>query len=96
MFEAIKNIKTMDDIRVEKARLRYEALLAEKNLNDSIHAFEKMSMFFSSLKRAFSVFQQSYHLFLRMTSFFGRIFSGFRRKEKEPEEQPGNEEKVVY
>ncbi len=92
MFEAIRNIKTLDDIRVEKARLRYEALLAEKNLNESLHAVERMSTFFSSFKRVVSVFQQSYHMFLRMTSFFSRVFSGFKKKEKEDE----TEEKVVY
>ncbi len=85
MFESIRNIKSLDDIRVEKARMRYEALLAEKNLNESMHAFEKLWTFFSTFKRTVSVFQQAFHLFSRMSSFFGRMFTGFKKQKEAPE-----------
>ncbi len=89
MFEAIRNIKTMDDIRVEKARLRYEALMAEKNLDESLGAFEKLSDFLSNIKRGFAAFQQAYHLFSRMSSWLSRVFSGFKKKETpDTEEEP--------
>lgn len=90
MFEAIRHVKSMHDIRVEKARLRYEALMAEKNLNESVDAFEKLSDFLSNIKRGYAAFQQAYEMFSRMSSWFGRMFSGFKKKEKPDtrEEEP--------
>ncbi len=89
MYEAIRKIKTMDDIRVEKARLRYEALIAEKNLNESLGAFEKLSDFLSNIKRGYSAFQQAYHMFSRMNSWLARVFSGFKKKETpDTQEEP--------
>ncbi len=92
MFEAIRNIKTMDDIRVEKARARYEALLAEKNLNESFHAIERLTILFSNVKRAFTALQQASHLFHRMSNYLSRMFGGAKKKKRDARD----EEPVTY
>ncbi len=87
MFEAIKNIRTMDDIRVEKARARYEALLAEKNVNESFHAIERLTILFSNAKRAFAAIQQASYLFQRMSAYVSRMFGGSKKKKRDARDE---------
>ncbi len=98
MFEAIRNIKTMDDIRVEKARLRYEALIAEKNLDESLGGLEKLSDIMGNVKRGYAAAQQAYQMFARISSWFNRMFSGFKKKASTDRREyaPTEEETVTF
>ncbi len=79
----------MDDIRVEKARLRYESLMAEKELDESLGGLEKLSNILGNVKRSYAAFQQAYQMFSRVFSWFNRMFSGFKKKAPDPaEEEP--------
>ena len=51
MLESLKNIKTIQDLRVEKSRLKYEALIAESKLTDSLKAGGQVFTVFSVLNR---------------------------------------------
>ncbi len=94
MLESLKEIKSIQDIRVEKARMRYEALLAENKLNESVRAAEQLFTFVSNLRRSLTVVRQTYEVFSRIGIFFSRLFgkqdkqpsSGRKRDERASEE----------
>ena len=92
--ERLKHIRTMQDLRVEKARLRYEALMAEKDLADSIRAVGKVVTFFTLFRRAAGGARYAYGVVSRLSGFFSGLFgkkSGKRKPGKD-----ANPEVVSY
>ena len=59
---------------MEKARMRYEALLAENKLNESIRAAEHVFTFVSNLRRSLTVARQVVDFFSRISAFLGGLF----------------------
>ncbi len=84
--ERLRDVRTMQDLRVEKARMRYEVLMAEKDLTDSLQAVEKVVTFFTLFRRAAGGVRYAYGVISRMSGFFSGLFR--KRKQKEAD---GNE-----
>lgn len=78
--ERLKHIRTMQDLRVEKARLRYESLMAEKDLNDSVEAIGKVMTFFTLFRRAAGGARYAYGIFSRVSDYLGGLFKKKSRK----------------
>lgn len=76
---SLKRIKTLQDLRTEKLRLRYESMRAEDALNDSLFAIERMFSIFNLMQKAGTSFQYAFNMATSISSFFGRIF-GKKRK----------------
>ncbi len=85
--ESIRNIKSMQDIRVEKARLRYESLMAEKSLADTLQASEKVFTFFSFFRYSVDMMRTGYNMFVSMYQVFDRLFGRFVRKKSKAAEE---------
>lgn len=86
-LKQFRHIRTFQDIRLEKARLRYEMLLAENRLMASlnaIHGFVTLTTFFTRFSEGFSYARQIF-------SGIGRAFGWmFRKKKKSPSSQEGD------
>lgn len=85
--ESIRNIKSMQDIGVEKARLRYESLIAEKSLADTLQASEKVFTFFSFFRYAADMMRIGYNMFVSMYQVFDRLFGRYTRKKSKDTEE---------
>lgn len=83
---SLKKIKTMQDLRTEKLRLRYESLRAEDALNDSLHAFESLFSIFTIMRKASHSFQYAFNLATGVSSFFSRIFGKKHKKSQYTQE----------
>jgi hypothetical protein len=87
---SLKKIKTMQDLRTEKLRLRYESLRAEDALNDSLHAFESVFSIFTVMRKASHSLQYAFNLASGVSSFFSRIFGKKHKKNQHTHEpSPG-------
>ncbi len=85
MLESLKDIRSMKDIRVEKARLRYEALIAETKMMESFRAVERMFTFFSGLRRVSGGITYAIGVMSKAGGFLSRLF-GKPKKEKQNQE----------
>ena len=93
-IDRLREVRTMQDLRVEKARLRYEALMAEKDLSDSLQAVGKVVTFFTLFRRAAGGARYAYGIISRLSGFFSGLFgkkSGKRKAGEDPDS-----EKVYY
>lgn len=90
MFESLKQIRSYHDIRVEKARLHYEALLAENKMMESFRAVQQAVSLVTSVRRFSAGFHQAYAVATKITDFFRRLFG---RSKKEPQ---AGEDTTVY
>ncbi len=88
--ERLRDVRTMQDLRVEKARLRYEALMAEKDLSDSLRAVEKVVKFFTLFRRAAGGARYAYGVASRLSGFFSGLF-GKKSKKRESGAEPDPE-----
>ncbi|MEE4177436.1 MAG: hypothetical protein V2I46_08000 [Bacteroides sp.] len=82
-----KNIRTLNDIKLEKARLRYEMLAAENNLHDNLEGVQRlftMNGLVTRLSAGFLFAQDVY-------SKFNNVFSWFRRKKSSKVDADANE-----
>jgi retron-type reverse transcriptase len=84
----LRHIRTFQDIRLEKARLRYEILLTENRLMTSLNAiqgFVTLGTFFSRFSRGFAIARN-------VSSKMGQAFSWiFGKKKKKPDPYRGQE-----
>ncbi len=88
--ERLRNVRTMQDLRGEKARLRYEVLMAEKDLADSLQAVDKVLTFFTLFRRAAGVVRYAYGIISHMSGFLGGLF-GKKRANKDDRNDPDPE-----
>ncbi len=73
-----KKMRSIQDIKLEKAKLRYEMLLAEKNLEENLgHAGD-----FLSLGALASRFKRGLNTAIRTYSLIAGIFIRKRKKDK--------------
>ncbi len=82
-----KKIKSLNDLKLEKARLRYELLVIENNLNENFKAVEDMASYSALISRityGFEVGQRVYKKIHQLISWFGsRRKSKKKKKEKD-------------
>ena len=83
LSKTLRKIKSTQDLRAEKLRLRYEALRAEDALNDSLAATEKLFTFLSAVRKAGSNLRHVMNVFSGINRIFGRLF-GKKSKAEEP------------
>ena len=86
MLESLKDIRSMKDIRAEKARLRYEALIAETKMMESFRAVERMFTFFSGVRRVSGALVYAFGVMSKAGSFLGRIFGKSKKEAPDQEE----------
>ncbi len=79
----LKAVRTLQDIRVEKARLHYEALIAEKELTDSFRALGRIYSLANVVGRAAKGIKSAYDLFSGFRARLGRWFGGGRPEDEE-------------
>lgn len=89
-MERFKKISTLHDIRVEKARLRYESLVAENAMMDSFRAIGRLFSLIGYVRRAAAGFGTAYSMGSRISQFVGKIF----RKSK-PDTESVHEDNTV-
>ncbi len=83
MIDSLRKIKTVQDIRVEKIRLRYQMLKAEDKFNDSLHATEQLFTIFTFIRNAGGAMRQAYRIFSGVNSFINNLF-GKKNKHGKP------------
>jgi hypothetical protein len=77
-----RHIRNFQDIKLEKARLRYEMLLAENRMMASLNAiqgFVTLTTFFSRFSQGFAI---SRNVFSRMGQAFSWVFG--KKKKSAP------------
>lgn len=67
-------IKTLQDIRLEKARLRYELLLAENALADNLNGLQNALSFARVLSRITEGYSYARNIFSRVSGLFNWLF----------------------
>ena len=77
----MSKIKTLHDIKLEKAKLRYELLVAENRLMENFQAIEDMATFSSVFSRIAYGFEIAQKVYSRIMDVSSR-FSSWRRKRK--------------
>ena len=82
-FSRFKKIKTLNDIKLEKARLRYDMLVAENHLNENIEGVQKVFAVGAFASRITNGFYFAQNVFQRFSGFF----SWFKRKKHTDTEQ---------
>ncbi len=78
-------MRTLQDLKLEKARLKYEMLVAENNLAEDLHAVERVFNFSTTIanfSKGISVARKAYE---KLSSLFGK-FSGKKKKKKSKED----------
>lgn len=86
-YRQFRHIRNFQDIRLEKARLRYEMLLAENRLMASLHAIQG----FVTLTTFFSRFSEGFSIARNIASRLGQAFSWVFGKKKKPAPEPEQE-----
>ncbi len=86
MINSLRKIKTVQDLRVEKIRLRYEMLKAEDKFNDSLHATERLFTIFTFIRNAGGALRQAYRIISGVNSFINNLF-GKKSKQEKPSQQ---------
>jgi hypothetical protein len=69
-----KNIKTLQDIKLEKARLRYDLLLAENALSENIYAIQQAFSYVSLFSRIADGYAYAQRVVSKISRFYRRIF----------------------
>jgi hypothetical protein len=87
LTSSLKKIRTMQDLRTEKLRLRYESLRAEDALNDSLSALDNMFSLYTFIRKAGHSFQYAFNLATGISNFFSRFF-GKKHKKKDHKQEP--------
>lgn len=69
-FSRFKKIKTLNDIKLEKSRLRYELLVAENKLHENIEGVQKVFALGAFASRVTNGFYFAQNVFQRFSGFF--------------------------
>lgn len=84
-----KKFRNFQDIEIAKARVRYEMLLAENHLYETIMRVERIFTLTSFISRFATGFSHAQGAYGRITDLFGKIF---RRKSKKAPPSAGEHE----
>ncbi len=85
-LDRLKKVKTLQDIRLEKARMRYEMLIAENRLMDNFSAVEQVFVITTFVKRFIAGFKYAQTIFNNMHTYIEKLMF-WRKDEKEPAEK---------
>jgi hypothetical protein len=80
--DRLKKIKTFQDIKLEKAKLRYEALLAENRLFENLNEIQGQFTFPLFLTRFKDGFAFASKIYSNVNSILGKVF----RKKAQPDQ----------
>lgn len=83
-LQKFSKIKSLQDIKLEKARLRYEMLVAENRLMENINAIERsfsISSFFSKFTYGFRTAVSVYE---KIQKIAGKFSFGRKKKKDNP------------
>ncbi len=69
-----KNIKTLQDIKLEKARLRYDMLLAENALSEDMYAIQQAFSYMSLFSRIADGYDYAQRVVSKIAGLYRRFF----------------------
>lgn len=78
-----KNIRTLQDIKLEKAKIKYEMLIAENRLMESFNAVEKLVTIVSFFRRFAAGFAYAQHFIGNFHRYLDKLM--FWKKDKREE-----------
>jgi hypothetical protein len=84
--QRFKNIRTLQDIKLEKAKIRYEMLIAENRLMDSFNAVEKLVTIVSFFRRFAAGFAYAQHFISNFHKYLEKLMFWKKDKDEENEE----------
>jgi hypothetical protein len=85
-----KKIRTSKDLKLEKARLRYELVIIENNLNQNFKAVEDMASYsalFSKISYGYEVGQRIYSKINQLFSWIGSKRKGKKKRKNKEDHQ---------
>jgi hypothetical protein len=85
--QRFKNIRTLQDIKLEKAKIRYEMLIAENRLMDSFNAVEKLVTIVSFFRRFAAGFAYAQHFISNFHKYLEKLMFWKKDKDEEAEEE---------
>ncbi|MBW6480083.1 MAG: hypothetical protein K0B37_11700 [Bacteroidales bacterium] len=88
--QSFKNIRTLQDIKLEKAKIRYEMLIAENRLLDSFNAVEKLVTIVSFFRRFAAGFAYAQHFISNFHKYLEKLMFWKKDKNEESEEDEKN------
>jgi hypothetical protein len=86
------NIKTLTDIKHEKARLRYELLVIETELNESLSSFKSISTYTSVFARVGYGFTIGKKIYSIIHGLVSKIISWRKKKKNKKKNRSSHEE----
>lgn len=78
----LNKIKTLSDIKLEKAKLRYDLLVAENKLSETFETIEAMATFPSFFSRISDGFEIAQTVYIRISRIIERINSWRSKRKK--------------
>ncbi len=87
LSDSLKKIRSLQDLRAEKYRLRYEAMRAEYELNGSIEAIGKAYTMLSYIRRAGTAASRAFNIATSLSRFIYNIFQKKTSRKEPPPEQ---------
>lgn len=85
-MQRFKNLKTLQDIRLEKARLKYEMLVAENRLNENLGAIEKLFTITSVFRRFMDGLNYARHIYENVRYYIRKFTGGSSTDDSPPKE----------
>jgi len=82
-----KNIRTLNDIKLEKARLRYDMLLAENSLHENLESVQRIFTIGGLITRISNAAKFGQDVYHRIAG----VFSWFRRNKAAEKEEDSSE-----
>lgn len=87
-MQRFKHLKTFNDIKLEKARLKYEMLVAENNLKERYSSFSQIFTFQNFFGSFTSAFHYAQNIFFTVFKYVKKFINWrSRRKEKKEEKR---------
>ncbi len=78
-------IKTLKDIKLEKARIRYEMLVAENGLMDNIASIQRLVTITSTFSRITQGFHLAHSIYEGIHNLTGKLMFWRKKKKKSKE-----------
>jgi len=90
-LQNFKKLKTLQDIKLEKTKIRFEMILAENKLMDSLNAVEQVVTIASFFRRFVTGFRYAQSFLQNFYKYIDRFM--FWKKDKEEDEDESTENK---